>query len=403
MPYPARWLLLMPAAFARADVVTDWNEIAIQTPPPSVVGPPQMRVLAYVHAAIFDAVNAVERRYAPFLVEMPAAPDTSAAAAAAGAAHGLLTRLYPLQRPALDMALERSLAGIGDVPGRQRGLELGQAVAERVHAISRDDGAATSVRYQPEPQPWSWRPTSPGVPAALPQWGRVRPLTLKDLAGFQLPGPLPTSGAAYAGEIEEVRRLGSDRSVERTSEQTATAIFWTVSMPVPFNQLARTVAARRNHGLVENARLFALLNAVGSDSQIVAWAAKYQYSLLRPVTAIREAPLLGNAAIRQDPAWRPLIVTPAHPDYISGHCAGTGAYVRMLQLFLGSDEADVTVVHPPVFGVARHWQTLSGIEREVEDARIWGGIHTRTANTHATEVGRRVAEHAFATMLLPRP
>ena len=357
---------------ARADVVTDWNIIALATPPANVAGAPHIRVLGYVHAAIFDAVNAIERRYTPYAVDLHPTPGASAEAAAAAAAHGVLTRMYPLQQPSLDAALAETLRAIDDDPGKDEGLTIGRSVAERIYALSAQDGAAAVVAYQLGKEPWSWRPTAPGMAPRLTQWGAMHPFVVKDLAPFAPPGPLPVQSALYAEEITEVYRLGSATSAERTSDQTAAAIFWTVSPPVAFNEVARALAKRRGNGLGENARLFALLNMAASDSQIITWDAKYHYNLLRPVTAIQEAPLLANAAIPHNQGWRPLIATPGHPDYPSGHCAAAGASVRILQLFFDTDVADVEVTYPPLFGVTRSWKTLSALETEVGEARILG-------------------------------
>jgi hypothetical protein len=168
---------------------------------------------------------------------------------------------------------------------------------------------------------------------------------------------------------------------------------------VPFNAVARGAAKAKELGLAESARLFALLNMAGSDSQIVTWEAKYRVGLLRPVMAIREASTLGNPAIRQDAKWDPLIATPGHPDYPSGHCALTGAAVAVLQHFFGDDATiAATSVTWPLFGVTRSWKTFSDLSKEVTDARVWGGIHTRTADEHADQLGRKIADYAIAKL-----
>ena len=168
---------------------------------------------------------------------------------------------------------------------------------------------------------------------------------------------------------------------------------------MPINALARGAAKARELGLVESARLFALLNMASSDSQIVTWEAKYRHGLLRPVTAIREASTLGNPAIRQDVKWESLLATPAHPDYPSGHCALTGAAVAVLQHFFGDDATIAAAsVTWPLFGITRSWKTFSDLSKEVIDARVWGGIHTRTADEHADQLGRKVADYAIAKL-----
>ena len=288
---------------------------------PTVVGPAHARILGYVHAAIYDAVNGVDGRPVLYALKAPAPAGASAEAAAAAAAHGVLARLYPAQQATFDAALAKSLQAIPDGTPKTDGVAFGASVAERVFAISREDGASATVNYEYGKLPWSWRPTAPGMTPRLAQWGKVKPFLIENVAQFSPPGPLPVDGAAYAKEINEVNAMGGADSVERTSRQTATAIFWTVSTPVPFNALARGAAKAKELGLAESARLFALLNMASSDSQIVTWEAKYRHGFLRPVTAIREASTLGNPAIRQDAKWEPLLDTPGHPDYPSGHCA----------------------------------------------------------------------------------
>ena len=311
-----------------------------------------------MHAAIYDAVNGVDRRHAPYAVTATAPAGASAEAAAAAAAHGVLARFYPAQQAPLDAALAKSLQAIPDGTPKTDGAAFGVSVAERVFAISREDGASATVNYEFGKLPSSWRPTAPGMTPRLAQWGKVKPFLIEDIAAFSPPGPLPVDGAAYAKEINEIIAMGGVDSVERTSRQTATAIFWTVSTPVPFNALARGAAKAKKLGLAETAQLFALLNMAASDSQIVTWEAKYRHGFLRPITAIREASTLGNPAIRQDASWEPLLDTPAHQDYPSGHCAFTGAAIAVLQHFFGDDATSAaTKVTWPSLGVTRSWKT----------------------------------------------
>jgi PAP2 superfamily len=391
--------LLLLSGSSVANVVIEWNAIAVDAPPPTVVGPAHARILSYVHAAMYDAVNGVDRRQVLYAANASAPAGASAEAAAAAAAHGVLARFYPAQQVTLDAALAKSLQAIPDGTPKTDGVAFGASVAERVFAISREDGSSATVDYEYGKLPWSWRPTAPGMTPRLTQWGKVKPFLIEGIAEFSPPGPLPVDGAAYAKEINEVYAMGGADSVERTSRQTATAIFWTVSTPVPFNALARGAAKAKELGLAESARLFALLNMASSDSQIVTWEAKYRYGLLRPVTAIREAPTLGNPAIRQDVKWEPLIVTPAHPDYPSGHCAFTGAAVVVLQHFFGDDATIAAAsVTWPLLGVTRSWKTFTEMSKEVIDARVWGGIHTRTADEHADQLGRKVADYSIAKL-----
>jgi hypothetical protein len=392
---------LFATAGAQADVVTDWNVIAFNTIPPTVTGPPQARIMGYVHAAVFDAVNAVERKYTAYAADA-AAPGASAEAGAAVAAHEMLTRFYPEQKPALDAALEKSLKPISDGKAKDDGLALGRMVAEKIHAASIKDGAsATPPVYTPSNDPSSWRPFPPSQEPRGLTWGGIKPFFLTKADQFAMSGPLSVKSSDYAIDVEEVRVVGARKSPERTNEQTATAIFWTVSMPAIMNDIARQQAAAKGNDLAANARLFALLNMAASDSQIATWAQKFKHNFLRPIAAIRNAPALDNPRIQQDAEWEPLLVTPAHPDYPSGHCAYAGAATEMLQRFFGTDVIENASYTYPPSDVTRQWKSYAALAKEVSDARVWAGIHTRTADDHADRLGRQVAEYAFTTFMRP--
>jgi hypothetical protein len=390
------------AAGARADAVTDWNLIALNTIPPiHGLGPMGSRAMGYVHAAIFDAVNAVERKYSVYKVDITA-PDASAGAAAMTAGHGMLVKLYPEQQIALDAALAKSLKSVAEGKAKEDGVALGRQVAEKIDVVT-DDFGAVDPSYKLGTDPSSWQP----YPAsALPRgqtWGSIKPFLMTKPDQFTLPGPLSVRSAEYAKELEEVRVLGGRDSPERTTGQTAIAIFWTVGGAPVLNEIARKEALARGLDLAANARLFALINMAMSDAGIATWHEKFRYNFLRPVTAIRNAAALDNPAIKQDAAWEPLIVTPSHPDYPSGHCANTGAGATILRKFFGTDaiQSNATYTYP-MLGVTRQWTNYTALVKETGNARIWGGIHTRTADEHADMLGRQVAEYVFDNFLRPK-
>ncbi|MET0528008.1 MAG: vanadium-dependent haloperoxidase [Microvirga sp.] len=387
---------------AEADAVTDWNVHAM-TATATMAGPFHARALGYVHAAIFDAVNAVERRYTSQFVDLQAPAGASPEAAAAASAHGVLTRLFPNQKATLDAALASSLAAVPDGQGEQDGVALGQTVAERIFAMSVDDGSTATKTYTPGATPTSWSPTLSGIPARFAQWGGVRLMMLKSRDQFKLPGFPPIDSARYAEEVNEVAALGSATSQARTGEQTAVAIFWTISASVPLNAAARAASVTHHFDLAQNARLFALVNMATHDACIAIWGAKYDYDMLRPETAIRDAPKLGNPGIHHIPDWEPLLVTPAFPDYPSGHSGVTGAGVGVLQRVFGSDEVEVSVNFPtPPAGVTRRYKSFSAIESEVIEARIWAGAHIRTSDVDAAQLGHQIADYAVANFMRPR-
>jgi hypothetical protein len=388
---------------ARADVVTDWNQIAIRA---TEIGgapvPVQTRAMSIVHAAIFDAVNAIDLKYTPYAVDVRAEPNASADAAAVAAAHGILVRLYPPQKAITDSALAMSLEKIPEGPAKAAGLQLGQDVAEKLFAMRRDDGAAAQASYSFGSGAGVYQATPPmNANPILPQWRNVKPFLLSSANQFTFDGPPAPNSDAFARDFNEIKRLGSRRSSERTNEQTAIAIHWAGSEVPPLNAIARMVAAAKGFSLVDNARLFALLNMTMADALIAGFEAKYAFNYWRPITAIRNAGLANNPSTSADPTWEPLLVTPPHQEYPSAHCLGAGAAVAVLKRIFEGDKLSTSFVYPPL-GIARQWESFSQIEKEVENARVWGGIHYRTAVEHGSRFGRQVAEYAMGAHMRPR-
>lgn len=385
------------------DAVLDWNAIA-QTATVSASAPPpqQFRTMAITHGAIFDAINAIEHRYTPYSVNITAPAGASAAAAAVAAGHGVLTRLYPAQKATLDAALTASLAKIPEGEAKVGGINVGKEVAEKLVAIRSTDGADRQGEYKAQKAVGIWQPTPPlFAPALLPNWSQVTPFVIKRADQFKIPAPLPLNSDAYAKELNEVKLLGGRYSRARTAEQTAAAIFSAIS-PVPlWNTAARAAATAKGNNLIENARLFALLNFAGADAYIAGYEVKYKYKLWRPVAAIPNAAELGNPVITPDPNWESLIVTPAHPDYISGHCVTAGAAERVLQRFFGSDAVKVSLIFPANAGVTRSYTSFSQISKELGESRIWAGLHTRTADTQGDVLGKQVGDYVFQNALQP--
>jgi hypothetical protein len=400
-------LLVGLAAFswahpAQADVVTDWNQTAINAVVVSgaASGAVQARTMAIVHAAIYDAVNAIDRRHTVYAVDVKAPPGASREAAVATAAYGVLSKLYWSQTPAFDVALEASLAALPDGQPKTDGMAVGKEVAEKCMAQRSKDGSNATVAYTPGTGPGVYQLTPPALAAvAVPHWGIVQPFMLKTANQFPLEGPPALTSAEFAKDFGEVKLLGAKNSQARTKDQTDAARFWTISGVVADNDTARQLSAHKGFGVVENARVFALLNMAGADAYIACWEAKYRYNFWRPVTAIRNADSVGNAALAADPNWEPLLPTPAHPEYPSGHAIYSGATERVLQEFFG-DKVNVSLTNPAVQST-RTYQSLSQMGKEVVDARVWGGIHYRTSDVHAAELGHKVAEYGIQNVLRP--
>ncbi len=280
--------------------------------------------------------------------------------------------------------------------------ELGREVAEKLFALRKDDGSAAQASYTFGSGAGIYQATPPmNANPVLPQWRNVKPFIITNSKQFAVAKPPAVASAAFAKDFNEVKNLGSLTSTKRTSEQTAIAIHWSGSEVPPLNAVARAAAAAKGLSLVDSARLFALMNMAMADSLIVGFEAKYTYNYWRPITAIRNAGLAKNAAISADPAWAPLIVTPPHQEYPSAHCLGAGAAAIVLQQIFGGDKLATSYVYPSL-GVARRWESFSQIVKEIENSRVWAGIHYRTSVERGTQIGRQVAEFGLKTQMRPR-
>jgi len=387
---------------ARADVVTDWNQIALRATDAAGMGPPvQARVMAIVHAAIYDAVNAIDRRHAVYAVAATAPPDASIDGAAAAAAHGALARLLPPQQAAMDAALATSLAQVPEGRAKTDGIQVGREVAEKLAALRRSDGWDAKRDYAFATSAGAYQATAPmNAQPVLPHWRSVKPFILQSASQFEFAGPPQLTGAAFARDFNEVRALGGRTSVQRTNEQTAIAIHWAGSEIPPLNAIARAASTARGLNVAENARLFAYLNLAMADALIAVFDAKYKFDTWRPMTAIRHPAAMGNAQIQGDPAWEPLLVTPPHQEYPSAHCAAAGAAEVVLQQYFDTDKVSASYVYPPL-GVLRRWDSFAKISKEVEDSRVWAGIHFRTSVEHGSQVGRKIGAYAVKAHLQP--
>ena len=386
-------LVACAAGAARADVVTDWNVIALNAsavPPNSVV---QSRVLAITHAAVYDAVRAVERNGPAYAVEVPARSGASVEAAAAAAAHAALVRLAPAAKAMLDAALSATLAKIADGPAKTDGTALGAQVGEHMVALRAKDGADAMVPFNAKPGIGAYATTPPHAPPPiLSQWGAVTPFVLRGNVGAEWKGPPVPGSAAFARDYDEVKNTGARHSSTRSADQTAAAVFWTVQTAVPWHAAARAVSAAKGLSVADNAKMFAMLALATADSQIVAFAEKYKRPHWRPITAIRSGvgADAGATPLERDAKWEPLLGTPPHPEYPSAHAIFSGAAEVVLRAWLGGDDLELSVTSPPVLGITRSYRKLSQITDEVENARVWGGIHFRSADRDGIEVGRKI-------------
>jgi hypothetical protein len=393
----AALVFVLIGSSAHADVVTDWN-LAATNATANIGSPAQARVLAIAHAAAFDAVNAIQPRFTSYLKEFSAPAGASADAAASAAIHTVFSALVPAQRTAFETAYQSIMSRTTEGEGRERGISFGNEVGKAYLEARSKDGMSATAEYKPPEGPGQWRPTPPSnAPMTVPQLADVAPFTTRDFSSFKVQGPPSLDSVVYARDVDEVRQVGSRYSTTRTADQTASAIFWYISTPVPWQAAARAAAQKMNLGLVENARLFALMNMAGTDAYIAAWQIKKKTNFWRPITAIREA------ANYPDPSWEPLLGTPAHPDYPSGHNIYSGAMAEVIRQLTGNDQVSFsTVLVLPTGVLPRSWNSLSDAEKDVMGARIWAGIHFRTADEHGLELGHAIAKAAVSSIMRPR-
>ena len=398
-------------ALATAGVIIDWNNLLLQAVKETSTNPPNAsRAMAMTSTAVFDAVNSIDGHFKPYHFTGFAAAGTSGEAAAAQAAHDVMLHLFPTQAAALNSALTASLAGLPDSPGKAAGVTLGAAAALSIIGLRSADGSGTTVSYVPGSAPGQWRPTPPAeAPALLPNWPTVTPFAMTSGDQFRASGPPALTSPAYAQAHEEVRLLGAADSATRTADQTQIARFWadgagTITPPGHWNQIAQTVAQSSSLSLVEEARLFALLNIAEADAAILCWDTKYSSNFWRPITAIREADTDGNPDTLRDALWEPLLTTPNFPSYTSGHASFSGAAAALLEGFTGSDSFAFTAQADASVGVApRSFTSFSQAAGEAADSRLYGGIHFGFDNADGLAAGAALGQYVLNSQLQPVP
>ena len=395
--------LVAGTAVARADVVLDWNTIMMSTL--ATQNPfAQARFAAITETAVFEAVNAITGDDDPYLGTVTAPPGASAEAAAAAAAHGVLTNYFPASAASLDAALVTSLAAIPDGQAKDDGVAVGEAAAAAMIADRTNDGSAPPQFYTPtSTDPGQWQLTPGCTAGVFLHWRDLKPFGVLRTDQFR-PGPPPalTSGL-YTKVYDEVKTVGAVDSTVRPQDRTDVAQYFAVaSAPHVWNQAARQVSAAEERSLSENARTFALLNMALSDGLASVMEAKYHYVFWRPYTAIRAGDTDGNPRTDPDPTWNPLISTPCFPGYPSAHAVASYAARKIAEKTLGSGTIDVTLSHPGIPDVTLHYTRFSQITDDIDDARVFGGIHFRSDQDVGGMQGRAIGGYVYHHNLRPR-
>jgi hypothetical protein len=357
-----------------------------------------------VAGAVYDAVNAIDRGHEPYLLDLEAldiSRGASTDAAVATAAHHVLVALAPAQQATLDGALAATLATVPDGAAEDEGVRAGEAAAEAMLDARRGDGFMAPFTFDLGTGPGDWRPFPAGALDPDAWVGNLRPFLIEGQDQFRSAGPLALTSRRYAKEFNEVKELGSLTSTSRTPAQTKTAIFWQTAPAPLWHGMARDLITRHGLGAADAARLLASMSMAGADGAISCWNDKYYWQFWRPVAAIREADTDGNPATTADPAWLPLfdpstattppLSNPPFPDHPSGHGCVTGATLGAVESFFGTDKVTVHVSSGRYPGEVRTFARLSTAMDEVVDARVWGGIHFRTADVVGAQIGAKVA------------
>ena len=422
------WRALLPCAVlaaalaapsvAHADVVSEWNAFAqAQTIPIRPTAHGQSRGMAMVEGAVYDAVNALDPDYRPYLLDLEALhaqPFGSQAAAIAVAAHDVLVTIVPSGQVAVvDAKRDATLMGIPDGASKTEGIRVGAAAAAAMLKFRENDGYLSAFTFDIGLDPGDWRPV--GWPFTLPDpradpdaWvANEKPFLIETPWQFRTKGPNELTSRAYEKDFDEVKSLGSIDSTTRTEDQTKAAVFWQFAPTALWNQLARDqLAVRFGLDTPDQARLYAIVNLAAADAAIGCWNDKYHWQFWRPRAAIREAGTDGNPNTVPDPNWESLFApatqttpplgTPPFPDHPSGHSCLTGAVLSAMRDFFGRDKIEFDIVSGRTLdGVAippRHFERFSDATAEVVEARIWGGIHFRTADEQGARLGEQVAQ-----------
>jgi hypothetical protein len=422
---PTRFLPAAVAAFvafaapaaAHADAVTDWNANASDAIVARAGQPPAVAALSFamVQGAVYDAVNAIDQmRHRPYLVAPPADPWDSKEAAVATAALRVLAALFPGQLAILQPIYDTYVAGLPDSPvgSKAAGIAVGEAAAAAMLAARQNDGRGGPVPELLPAGPGVWRPTPPNFAPDPAAWlANVRPFIVPSPEMLRTDGPNPLTSEAYARDFNEVKRLGSRTSTTRTADQTEAAIWWQTTGAF-WNAVTRAIVATHPElGVADNARLFAMEDLAAADGFIGCYNDKYHWQFWRPIAAIRAADTDGNPDTEADPNWTPLfdpatpqdgppLTTPPFPDHPSAHSCASSAIVHTIQDFFGTDKIAFSALSNRTHTI-RSFERLSQALKEVIDARVWGGIHFRTADVQGAVLGKKVAhylrKHYFQT------
>jgi hypothetical protein len=400
--------LLFGSVLARADVVLDWNVIAVNTAIANGQNPfAQARFAAIAQLAVFEAVNSITGDYRPYLGTIVAPPGASAEAAAIQAAYRVLSTYFPASASTLDAERANSLASIPDGQAKNDGIATGEAAALAMITLRANDGSSPSqfkIPGPPVPGEWLATPSCPiinGIAVGVFfQWQYVTPFGIPSASEFLLDPPPTLTSNQYAKAYNEVMTVGSLDSTERPQDRANVVLFYAVSSPtLVFNQAAQQVAQEQGRSLSENARALALVNMAISDSLVASFLNKYHYNFWRPETAIHAGDTDGNPKTDPDPSFAPFITTPCFPSYPSNHGSGSNGGAEILRRVYGESGHSITLTNPAVPNIVLQYTSFKQITDDISDARVYGGIHFRFDQAAGGRLGRAVGRAVYKNNL----
>jgi hypothetical protein len=390
-------IVMSPTAFA--DVITDWNENAVTFVTPRMVPPAAQRAVAMVQVAMFDAVNSIERRYRPYLVQLPAPPTASKEAAAAAAAGVVLASLLPQTDGQVKGAMASYLAAIPNGAAKSEGIKLGEAVAARLLEVRARDGSDAPDAYRPKTTPGVYIPTPITVGST---WPNVTPFALTSPSQFRPEPPIALTSERWAADYNEIKDLGAKNSTKRSARQTEDARFWLITGPQSTDPIVRQLVAAKKMSLIDSARFMALASVALADAYIAVMDAKYRYEFWRPITAIRNGDTDDSPATERDPTWQPIDNTPMHPEYPCAHCIGSAALAAVVETLLGTaDVPEIVMTSSTAPGVTHRWTNLRAYTEEVSQARISAGFHYRFSTQVGQDMGRKIGQYVVQNAMQP--
>jgi hypothetical protein len=399
---------LLLSAAARADVVLDWNVIAVNTAVTNGQNAfAQARYAAIVQLAVFESVNAITGEYHPYLGTIVAPPGACPEAAAIQAAYRVLSTYFPASASTLDAERTNSLASLPDGQAKTDGIATGEAAALAMIALRANDGSSPpqfKIPGPPVPGEWQATPSCPivnGIAVGIAfQWQNITPFGIRSAGEFLLDPPPALASREYAKAYNEVMTVGSIDSTERPQDRANVALFYAASSPTQvFNQAVQQVAHEQWRSLSDNARTLALVNMAMNDSLVASFLNKYHYNFWRPETAIHAGNTHGNPRTVGDPSFVPFITTPCFPSYPSNHGSAANGAAKILKRIYGEGGHSITLSNPAVPDIVLQYTTFKQITDDISDARVYGGIHFRTDQVAGERLGKAIGKAEYKNNL----